>query len=141
MFNKIYINSNEKTSGDDYNGLYQISLPNVQDANGKDWGIAVQSFYSSSINDVPFTISSSIPLKSTYNGKEASKTLICLNSVNFHQQITSSTCDCILANTIQLYQNASIEINIKSTMFTNADLHFGDSDDGWHMTLVIYNII
>jgi hypothetical protein len=138
MFYKIYLNSNTRISGDEYNGVYQISLPNVKDAVGKDWGIAVQSFYSSSLNGVPFLISSSIPLKNTYAGKEANNTLICLNSVNFYQQVTSETCDCILANTIQLYQNASIEINIKSTMFTNKHLVL---DDGWHMTLVIYNII
>ncbi len=138
MFYKIYINSDDSIRGDVYNGTYQLSLPNVQDANGKDWGIAVQSFHSSTINDVPFTISSSIPLKNTYVGREANNTLICLSSLNFHQQVTSETCDCILANTIQLYQNASIEINIKSTHFTNVDLVL---DDGWHMTLVIYNII
>jgi len=137
MFYKIYLNSNSRILGDVYNGTYQISLPNVQDASGKDWGIAVQSFHSSTINDVPFTISSNIPLKNTYVGKEANNTLICLSSLNFHQQVTSSSCDCILANTIQLYQNASIEINIKSISQTeNVDLR-----DGWAMTLVIYNII
>ena len=138
MFYKIYLNSANKISGDVYNGTYKISLPNVQNANGgKDWGIAVQSFHSSTINDVPFTISTNIPLKNTYVGKEANNTLICLSSLNFHQQVTSSSCDCILANTIQLYQNASIEINIKSISQTeNVDL-----SDGWHMTLVIYNII
>jgi hypothetical protein len=137
MFYKIYLNSNSPISGNIYNGVYQISLPNIQNASGKDWGIAVQSFHSSTINDVPFTISSSIPLKNTYVGKEANNTLICLSSLNFHQQVTSSSCDCIIANTIQLYQNASIEINIKSI----SETQILDLSDGWHMTLVIYNII
>jgi hypothetical protein len=137
MFYKIYLNSNSPISGNIYNGVYQISLPNIQDASGKDWGIAVQSFHSSTINDVPFTISSSIPLKNTYVCREANNTLICLSSLNFHQQVTSSSCDCIIANTIQLYQNASIEINIKSI----SETQILDLSDGWHMTLVIYNII
>ncbi len=137
MFYKIYLNSNSPNSGTINNGIYQISLPNIQDASGKDWGIAVQSFHSSTINDVPFTISCNIPLKNTYVGKEANNTLICLNSVNFYQQVTSSTCDCILANTNQLYQNARIEINLKSTINTIAL----NLSAGWHTTLVIYNII
>jgi hypothetical protein len=137
MFYKIYLNSATRLSGDELNGVYQISLPNIEENMGKNWGIAVQSFHSSTINDVPFTISSNIPLKNTYVGKEANNTLICLSSLNFHQQVTSSSCDCMLANTIQLYQNASIEINIKSISQTeNVDL-----SDGWYMTLVIYNII
>ena len=137
MFYKIYLNSNSPNSGTINNGIYQISLPNIQDASGKDWGIAVQSFHSSTISDVPFTISTSIPLKNTYVGKEANNTLICLGSHNFHQEVTSNTCDCIIANTIQLYQNASIEINLKSIKETE----ILDLSDGWHMTLVIYNII
>jgi hypothetical protein len=137
MFYKIYLNSATRLSGDEVIGVYQISLPNIEENMGKNWGIAVQSFHSSTINDVPFTISSNIPLKNTYVGKEANNTLICLSSLNFHQQVTSSSCDCMLANTIQLYQNASIEINIKSISQTeNVDL-----SDGWYMTLVIYNII
>jgi hypothetical protein len=137
MFYKIYLNSANKITGDFTKGTYRISLPNTFEAVGKNWGIAVESFCSGTVNNLPVYITTNIPLKNTYTSIGAKNILLCINSYNYQQVVTSNRCSCILANTIEFYQNSTIEISFENALTGEA---FNYSK-GWAMTLVIYNII
>jgi excinuclease UvrABC nuclease subunit len=112
-------------------------LSNTFEANGNDWGIGVESFCTETrLKDRLVLITTMIPLKNCYTSKKAKNVLLYLKTENCHQKISSNTCGCILANTIQFYQNATTKISMILAL-TRDPITF---TDGWATTLVIYNI-